>query len=283
MSTLRAYLGTAGLTDVGYRFYLRTSAVGARVTAGLLDEGEGWYSFPAVSFIGLAADHVRWDSTGTPAAVARVNITNEIALETILANSHTAADVWAASTRTLSSFGTLVADVATAVWAAATRTLTSAAGGATAAEVWAYVTRTLTGAGSVTVVSPVSISGGAITVRAGDSWSIPITGLGNITSNTKLWFAVNKAGAADSAAKLFLERTDGLTVVNSAAYGTAGHGVLTVDDGTLGNITLTFDEAATKLVSGSAQWAVKMLKSGSTTTLATGSFAIKKHAVSAIT
>ncbi len=33
--------------------------------------------------------------------------------------------VWASATRTLSSFGTLVADVATAVWAAAARTLTA--------------------------------------------------------------------------------------------------------------------------------------------------------------
>lgn len=36
----------------------------------------------------------------------------------------TAAQVWANGTRTLSSFGTLVADVATAVWAAVTRTIT---------------------------------------------------------------------------------------------------------------------------------------------------------------
>lgn len=40
-------------------------------------------------------------------------------------STHSAADVWAATTRTLSSYGTLVADVATAVWGAATRTLTA--------------------------------------------------------------------------------------------------------------------------------------------------------------
>jgi hypothetical protein len=40
-------------------------------------------------------------------------------------SSHSAADVWASTTRTLSSYGTLVADVAAAVWAAATRTLTA--------------------------------------------------------------------------------------------------------------------------------------------------------------
>lgn len=40
-------------------------------------------------------------------------------------SSHSAADVWASGTRTLTSFGTLVADAATAVWAAATRTLSA--------------------------------------------------------------------------------------------------------------------------------------------------------------
>lgn len=40
-------------------------------------------------------------------------------------STHTAADVWAVGTRTLTSFGTLVADVATAVWGAATRILTA--------------------------------------------------------------------------------------------------------------------------------------------------------------
>lgn len=40
-------------------------------------------------------------------------------------SSHTAADIWAVGTRSLTTFGTLVADVATAVWGAATRTLSS--------------------------------------------------------------------------------------------------------------------------------------------------------------
>jgi hypothetical protein len=40
-------------------------------------------------------------------------------------STHSAADVWAVSVRTLSSFGTLVADIATAVWGAATRTLSA--------------------------------------------------------------------------------------------------------------------------------------------------------------
>lgn len=66
-------------------------------------------------------------------------------------SSHTAADVWASGTRTLTSFGTLVADTVTAVWASGTRTLTSfgtlVADVATA--VWAAGTRTLTTFGTL--------------------------------------------------------------------------------------------------------------------------------------
>lgn len=71
MSTIRAYLGVAGLLDVGYRFYLQNTAESARVSTGIVDEGEGWYSATGVILLG---DHVRWDSTGTPAAAARENV-----------------------------------------------------------------------------------------------------------------------------------------------------------------------------------------------------------------
>jgi len=40
-------------------------------------------------------------------------------------STHSAADVWAVGTRSLTTFGSLVSDVATAVWAAGTRTLTA--------------------------------------------------------------------------------------------------------------------------------------------------------------
>lgn len=54
----------------------------------------------------------------------------------------TASDVWSHATRTLTSFGTLVSDVASAVWSAGARTLTSF--GTLASDVWSSATRTLT-------------------------------------------------------------------------------------------------------------------------------------------
>lgn len=56
--------------------------------------------------------------------------------------------VWEYSTRTLSSFGSLVSDIATAVWSAGTRTLTGF--GTLIADIWTYATRRLSDATSIT-------------------------------------------------------------------------------------------------------------------------------------
>ena len=74
-------------------------------------------------------------------------LTNDVRLDNIDATISSrstldAAGVWSYGTRTLSSFGTLVSDVATAVWVAGTRTLTSI--GSIVSDIWSYVTRSLT-------------------------------------------------------------------------------------------------------------------------------------------
>jgi hypothetical protein len=67
---ISAYLGTAGLLDVGYQFRnADESANGARVTAGIVDAADGWYS--TVTTIPGGAASVRWNSAGTAAAKAR--------------------------------------------------------------------------------------------------------------------------------------------------------------------------------------------------------------------
>ena len=55
--------------DVGYRFHCTETAVAARVTAGITDAGDGWYSADAT--IPATTASVRWDSTGTADAKAR--------------------------------------------------------------------------------------------------------------------------------------------------------------------------------------------------------------------
>jgi len=77
--------------------------------------------------------------------------------------------VWTASTRTLTSFGSLVNDVASAVWSHSTRTLTSLGTLAndTAAAVWGYSTRTLTSFG--TLVNDVANAVWSYTIEASQS------------------------------------------------------------------------------------------------------------------
>ena len=83
--------------------------------------------------------------------------------------------VWAAGTRTLTSFGTLVADVAAAVWSATTRTLTSLAG------LIGYQSR---------IVSPV-LSDHSIEIVSGDDY----TGASAIAMPRATWAGEDLTGA----------------------------------------------------------------------------------------
>lgn len=151
------------------------------------------------------------------------------------------AAVWAAGTRTLTSFGTLVADV----WSYATRTITG--GGGSAADIWGYATRTLTQP-AASVIS--AVNGSEITAYRGTTWSIALTGLGNITGYTNLWFAIKQSSVynTDNEAIVLIGVNSGLTRIDGAAYPTSSDGSITVNDATAGNITITLKPAASSLL-----------------------------------
>lgn len=65
--------------------------------------------------------------------------------------------VWGTAARSLTTFGTLVADVTTAVWAAGTRTLTTF--GTVAADVWAVATRVLTAGTNIALAKGTGVTG----------------------------------------------------------------------------------------------------------------------------
>jgi hypothetical protein len=144
-------------------------------------------------------------------------------------------------------------------------------GGASAADIWAHATRTLTAA---TVAGPsAEIDGGAITAYRGDSLSVSLTGLGNITARTKLWFtAKGRKSAADSQSELQVIEGTGLTYVAGAEAQTPANGALTVTNATTGAVTLTFAAAETAKMTreGTLFWDVQMLTASGVTTLATG-------------
>ncbi|GIV22131.1 MAG: hypothetical protein KatS3mg023_3882 [Armatimonadota bacterium] len=101
----------------------------------------------------------------------------------------TAADVWNYTTRTLTSFGTLVSDTANAVWSASTRTLTSfgTLANDVATAVWGYTTRTLTSFGTLTTDTANAVWG--YTTRT-------LTGFGTLVNDvaTAVWAMVIDGG-----------------------------------------------------------------------------------------
>ena len=67
---ISAYLGVAGLSDLGYQFFDSAEAAsGSRITAGIVNAGDGWYSASAT--IPSNSISVRWNSSGSPGIVAR--------------------------------------------------------------------------------------------------------------------------------------------------------------------------------------------------------------------
>jgi len=110
-------------------------------------------------------------------------------------------------------------------------------------DIWGHSSRTLTqSAADVTA----ALTGSALSIKRGDTYTKTLTGLGNLSDRTKLWLTVKKSKASlDSAATLQLVESTGLTKLNSANT-TAAWGSLVVDDEVAGDVTITFEADATK-------------------------------------
>lgn len=114
----------------------------------------------------------------------------------------------------------------------------------TAAAVWASASRTLTqGAASVTA----AVSGDTITVYRGTTWSIALTGLGDISAYDTVYFSVkHKVDDSDDNAWLRVkDAASGLLRFMKAAPAAATNGTITIDDAVAGDITITINEAET--------------------------------------
>jgi len=119
-----------------------------------------------------------------------------------------------------------------------------------AQDVWSYDERTLTQSGAQVAAA---VAGTTITLLRGDELILPLTGLGNMASRTKLWFTLKSdLNHADDQAILQVEETAGLLYLN-AQPGIANLASLTVDDEVEGDITIRIDPAASaqlKVASG---------------------------------
>lgn len=128
--------------------------------------------------------------------------------------------------------------------------------------------------GDITIVAAGDGQTTRISQRAGDTWTIPLTSLGDLSSAAKLIFAIKASDAdADADALLTLD-LDGLQRLNGAAYGTAGHGEIDITDDAAGDITITVAAVAAELFGKrKAVWALKQVTSaGAVQTLRSGTF-----------
>ena len=151
--------------------------------------------------------------------------------------------------------------------------------------VWSESVRTLTQAAASVIAA---VSGSDITIKRGDSLSASLTGLGDISGRSKLWFTVKTSlNHTDAKSIIQIEETAGLVYLNAAdASARAANGSITVDDAAAGNITIALDEAETDdLVPVAAlQYDVQMLdSSGDVTTLTEGQCAISGDVTRAVT
>ena len=101
-------------------------------------------------------------------------------VDTTVSSRATAADVWGYSSRTLTSFGTLVNDVASAVWSHTTRTLTSF--GTLVSDIWSHSSRTLTSFG--TLVNDTATAVWSYTTRTLTSFGTLVADIWNHSART---------------------------------------------------------------------------------------------------
>ena len=107
-----------------------------------------------------------------------------------------------------------------------------------------FSTRTLTQAAANVIAA---VSGSSITVYRGTTWSISLTGLGDISAYDTIYFSVKeKLSDADSSAYLRVRNAaSGLERFNKAAPTAAANGTIAIDDAGAGNITITVQEEET--------------------------------------
>jgi len=123
-------------------------------------------------------------------------------------------------------------DMADAIWSSTPRTLTHVATGAGAAG-----------------------TSDDLVIKRGDTFSQPITGLGDISTRTKLWVTVKTShGDTDAEAIIQWEETIGLVYLNGATASTPTDGAIVVDDEVAGDITVSLKVAASVVLEIASLW-----------------------------
>ena len=172
------------------------------------------------------------------------------------------------------------ATVASAVWSAVTRTLTSS-GALSEGDITSIVTQVVAALTSAAEANAINTDGATITRRSGDTWTIQITGLGDLSDRAKLWFTVkSNPKHPDSQAVLQVEEGGGLLVIGGAVAGASSSGQIVVDDEVAGDITITLEAVESVKIGpyGSIGYDVQVLRdNGDVDTAKSGRFVIGSH------
>lgn len=175
-------------------------------------------------------------------------------------SSHSAADVWSSPARTLTSFGTLVADTAAAVWASVSRTLTDISDSAGVTTLLSRLTATRAGyldsipaikaktdtigSSAILVNTPVSIDG-SVTIVQGRTYK---------TLNGGQQITVSISG---------IDLTGATVAVRDASGTSLATASVTDPGGTSQSITFELDDSKTSLMAvGATRWEIVATYSG---------------------
>lgn len=267
-----------GLSDLRAQLIDSAGAnVGAAVSTGFVVLGNaangnyGWTGSVADDFQGFV--NIYSLATPTVAAVVGVNQLADMALESLVEQHVTNA---LNANATLTAIAADTNDIQTRLPASLT------ADGYIKADAL-KLNGTTPNNVSINVTS--AVVGSDITILRGDTVVIALTGLGNISARTALYFSVKGSlNAPDSDAILQVTESAGLVVLNKSATVTASDASLHVDDATAGDITITLKPNLTKQfapVKG-LQYDVQMVTATAVTTLTNGAASVTADVTRAV-
>lgn len=128
----------------------------------------------------------------------------------------------------------------------------------------------------VTIVS--AVDGDDVTVYTYSRWNFQLTGLGDISSRTALYFTVKRdpRGEADSVSMLQVKETTGALYLNRAAASSAAYASLVVDNETTGSVTVTVTATGVGSIAPERglTWEVKEVTADGPAVIAHGAFHI---------
>lgn len=128
------------------------------------------------------------------------------------------------------------------------------------------------------------VSGSDITIHRGDTITISLADLGNVSSRTKLWFTIKGSlDDEDSESIILATEADGLVTIIGRDPVSGETCTVTVTDETTGAVTIVLSAGAAKVLTlGSGKYDIQIKTSTGVTTLTEGEFIVAADVTKAI-